>query len=236
MDVDTKAWEKYRRGEYGIRQGGSDAGKICGLYKTPLDHYHAMIREIDDPKQIEEEEEACKHGHRCEPLIAEMYAEFTGNELKEPNYWEPEDPLLRHLYGCTPDRKVYINGKFEGLLEIKAPYSRMYEEPKPEHVCQMMFQMWITKKPWCDYMAVKLDHDNPEEDRKKKPPYLLLRIFYNKEYVENWMKPRLFYFSECLMTRHEPQLRLFFNKPPPQVSMIQKYKPFQDRQKRGFLF
>ncbi len=238
---------KFKRGRYGIRQGSSDTPKICGLYKTPLDHFNNTIKEINGEYRKEEEDPSCMHGNICEPLIANMYKQITGNLLKPSHFWEHEDKNLAIHYGCVPDGEIFIDNKFEGILEIKAPYSNMYLEPPLGHICQMMFQMWITKKRWCDYMAVKLNHDKPEEDIKKTPPVLLLRIYYSEEYVEEWMKPRLFYFSECLMSYItitqefigqmrtndisnlvirdiEPQFELFCSKPPPAVSIVQKYK------------
>lgn len=61
--------------------------------------------------------------------------------------------------------------------------------------------------PWCDYMAVKLDREKPEEDNH--PQVLLRRVYYSKSYVEEWMKPRLLYFSKCLLTRKAPHPGLY---------------------------
>ena len=56
-------------------------------------------------------------------------------------------------------------------------------------------------------MAVKLDHDEPESTDIRQ--LLLKRVHYSEEYVERWMKPRLFYFSKCLMTRTKPATDLY---------------------------
>ena len=77
--------------------------------------------------------------------------------------------------------------------------------------------MWITKKPWCDYMAVKLDHLNPEKNAENAP-FLLRRVYYSRDFVMNWMLPRIFYFSKCLMNNEKPPNLLYRNikvcKPP----------------------
>ena len=72
--------------------------------------------------------------------------------------------------------------------------------------------MWVTGKKWCDYFACKLDHDDPENDTC--PEMLMWRIHYSEDYVEKWMKPRLFYFSQCLMLKTPPDLSLYDEKPP----------------------
>ncbi len=214
VQQNTTEWFLTRRGPKGIRVGGSEAGTICGVSGNalPFSLYDKIIGELEGTwPQNEEEPEACKHGHRCEPLISDLYTAFTGYVVEEANYWKHIDPKLEDLYGCSPDRKVYINGKFEGLLEIKAPYHVMYKKIKPEHICQMQYQMWITQKPWCDYMAVKLDHDQPE-NKNNESQSLLKRVYYSKDYVEKWMKPRLFYFSECLINRTPPPRELYRTK------------------------
>ena len=62
--------------------------------------------------------------------------------------------------------------------------------------------MWITKKPWCDYMAVKLPHENPGDCAM--PEVLLKRVYYSRQYVKGFMKPKLDYFMRCLKTRTRP--------------------------------
>ncbi len=194
-----------------MRVGGSDVGAICGVSSSlyPFMVYDKIMKQMDGTLDGDGdgEPDACTHGHRCEPIIADLYVAITGNTVEEPNYWQHRDPRMAILYGCSPDRKVFVHGIFEGLLEIKAPYHKMYEHVKPEHMAQMQYQMWIVGKPWCDYVAMKLDHDDPEKD--KCPQILMTRVFYNQAYIETWMKPRLFYFSQCLMTRTRPPMELY---------------------------
>ncbi len=219
----TEPWKIERGGPKKLRIGSSDICVVCGVdkYKFTYSLYDKIIAKIDGTwidDGDEEEKPPCKHGHLCEPIIAPMYENITGNTVQEANYWRHENKSLAILYGCSPDRKVFINGEFQGLLEIKAPFNIMYQDIKLEHLCQVQYQMWITKKPWCDYMAVKLQHENPELDQN--PQILLKRIYYSTEFVEYWMKPRLFYFSKCIMTRTRPPNNLYKNDPdPPTVKM-----------------
>ena len=121
----TKDWLLIRRGPKKIRIGGSEIGTICGVNNIafPYSLFEKIIQELYGIwEEDSEEPEPCKHGHLCEPIIANLYEKVTHNKVEEANYWIQEDEYLSILYGCSPDRKVYINGKFEGLLEIKAPY------------------------------------------------------------------------------------------------------------------
>lgn len=222
LQQNTDEWLLKRRGRKKIRVGSSEIGVICGkgYAAKPYSLYEKIIAEMDGTWIDDDEEEPppCKHGHLCEPIIANMYEKITKNTVQEANYWKHENKKLAFLYGCSPDRKVFINDEFQGILEIKAPFHIMYKDIKLEHLCQVQYQMWITKKPWCDYMAVKLQHENPELDQN--PQILLKRIYYSEEFIEYWMKPRLFYFSECLMTRTKPPSNLYENDPgPPVVEM-----------------
>ncbi len=124
VDQNTPEWLLLRRGGKGVRVGSSEAGAACGtsVSMLPCDLY----TKITNPRDASDEDEPppCAHGHRCEPIIANFYKQLTGNVVEEANYWEPRDPQLALLYGASPDRKVFVAGRFEGLLEIKAPYGR----------------------------------------------------------------------------------------------------------------
>lgn len=56
--------------------------------------------------------------------------------------------------GCSPDRLVGD----DGLLEIKCPnrvgyLSHYLNKPKKEYFVQMQYDMMITERKWCDYVA-----------------------------------------------------------------------------------
>ena len=73
-------------------------------------------------------------------------------------------------------------------------------------------------------MAMKLDHDEPFV--KPHQGYLLMRVDYDKDFVEKWMYPRILYFSKCLMTRTKPPTSLFkdINKSEfPKIQMGPEY-------------
>ncbi len=140
----TDEWLLLRRGPQKIRVGGSEAPTICGLSTSVLPHslYDKMVGELDGTWEDDYEiPAACEHGHRCEPVIAGLYEKLTGNRVEEANYWKHENEDKAIMFGCSPDRKVLVNGEFEGILEIKAPYYIMYDDIKPEHMCQVQYQV-----------------------------------------------------------------------------------------------
>ena len=100
--------------------GASEAATACGIstYCLPYSFYDHLIGLMDGGDEENTETEATIHGHVCEPLVTEIYERVTGYKTEEANYWESNEQP--DWWGCSPDRKVYINGVFAGLLEDKA--------------------------------------------------------------------------------------------------------------------
>ena len=92
------------------------------------------------------------------------------------NYHYPVDPRYSDLFGCSPDRKVVTtvedgektegmemdlvegSGKetkrWEGILDIHNPcYSLGTPGVTPGDMAQIQYQLFITKKKWCDYLV-----------------------------------------------------------------------------------
>ncbi len=137
------------------------------------------------------------HGHHVEPAIVRIYEQMTGYRVERGNYWEHGDENLRAFYGCSPDGKVWIGDRFEGLLECKAPFYAPYADMKDEHLCQVQYQMHVVGKPWCDYVAAFIDWDG--RPRRANASLLAKRVYYSEEFCLGWMMPRLSVFSECLL-------------------------------------
>jgi hypothetical protein len=256
---------KTRRGELEIRIGGSEAPYACNIpYEigpspdcVALSFYWTCICRMDPSVIMHEEEadsedfiKATKHGHRCEPIIADkiyiviMKILFKYNDddwvLKDGNYFLHPD--LPELYGSSPDRQIWANPKlvdennrniikqnidlcelvFIAVLEIKACWGEMYDKPKNQHICQMHKQMLETGKKFAHYCACKMDHDDPEND--SNPEVMIALVHYSQAYVD-WMMPRLFYMSKCLMKRTPPD-PLVYSIPPPEVEYKYIYRGF----------
>ena len=101
---------------------------------------------------------AMEWGKMHEPHARALYAEITGNEVKEVGFVEQDDYV-----GCSPDGLVGS----EGLIEIKCKqdYNHLYavcnEWVDPEHELQMQYQMLVTDRHWCDYVLYNPLFKNP---------------------------------------------------------------------------
>lgn len=219
---------KSTRGKEGLRVGGHEAGGICGIdpaTKPDIIWRHIVSRVDPNVQDLPEPpsaygDAAKKHGQLCEPLIAVNYTKRTGLLVRDGNYWKHAE--LPELYGIAPDRKVYNQkGDFIGILEIKAAYGNMYTEPKPNHITQMMMELWIIRQSqpqitWCDYFVQKLDEEHPENT--VNPETLHCRIHHSPAY-EKWMTSRLLYFTYCMMNRVPPNNIKIVSEAPPAVKI-----------------
>lgn len=224
IEQNTKQWFHMRRGEYNVRVGGSEIGVILGVspWAKPYSLWEKIIAQTDGTWVNDEEDDPppCVHGHDCEPLIAGMYRHYIIENNKseaeqklvmtDGGYYQHSDPELGELYGASPDRRILNpeTGEVERLLEIKAPYGRMYTHVKPEYMAQIQYQMWCSGVERCDFLAVKLDHDLPEKTIPSKIRVFLARVYRSEEYIK-WMIPRLYFFSRCLILRQCPQRDLY---------------------------
>lgn len=229
VEQNTPKWKRHRKGPYDLRSGASSAAVICGVSENAL--LFSFYDHMTSPEAEDEEEEdppACAHGHSCESYAADgIYDKLVAGVTRKPgNYFTHPNRYLAPFLGCSPDGQIFDESGENrlGLLEIKCPYHRMYDRPKPEHVAQIMFQMWITgQTTWCDYLAVKYDQHQPENGARQ---VMLKRVYYSEEYVEEFLKPRVYYFLKCLLTRTRPPKNLYRpggphgNVGPPEVRMI----------------
>jgi len=238
----TKQWFHMRRGDFGVRVGGSEIGVILGVspYAKPYSLYEKIIAQEDGTWENDEEQpDPCLHGHDCEPLLAGMYKHYIMENSKdeteqklammEGGYYQHPHEQLGELYGASPDRRIIdpAEGKPVRLLEIKAPYGRMYTHVKPEYMAQIQYQMLCSGIDRCDFLAIKLDHEMPEKTIPSKIRVFLARVYRSDEYIE-WMMPRLYYFSRCLILRKCPERDLYDSEAtglemPPKVRVDEVY-------------
>lgn len=131
--------------------GGSLAPIICGMgYKSRLWAYMFLRGEVEEDDLSENQK--VYWGTRIEDLIADEYAQRTGNKVrrrKKPVVHPKHSFLLGHV-----DREV-VGG---GLLECKNTSSFMRDEWGPtntevipqSHWIQVHFYMLCAGAPWCD--------------------------------------------------------------------------------------
>lgn len=107
--------------------------------------------------------DAMEHGNEFELVAATQYELRNGVMLEgDGKIYIPHPQIKRS--GCCPDRLV----NDDGLVEIKCPDSHTFigykmscEIPRAYRL-QMTFQLAVTRRQWCDFVAY--DPDMPEED------------------------------------------------------------------------
>jgi len=106
---------------------------------------------------------AMDHGNEFEIVAATKYELINGVMLEGTGKEYIPHPQIKRA-GCCPDRLV----NDDGLVEIKCPDSHTFigykmtgEIPKGYRL-QMTFQLSVTRRKWCDFVA--FDPDMPEED------------------------------------------------------------------------
>ncbi|MDR3410822.1 MAG: YqaJ viral recombinase family protein [Formivibrio sp.] len=142
--MSREQWLAVRRG--GI--GSSDAAAAVGLspYKSPLSLWleKTQRKPADDLSQSE----VVFWGSTLEAIIANVYAERTGNKVRRVN------AVLQHpdhaFMLANLDRAVGS----EGILEVKTAglhSAQFWESGIPEHYqCQVLHQLAVTGKAWGD--------------------------------------------------------------------------------------
>lgn len=218
-DQNDPYWEKVLRpGPKGIRVNASEAAVAVGVdrRKLPASLYDHIQAGRPDYGEWEDEINYRKLGHAGEPAVCEYYAGLTSYELKKGHYWTHYE--FPDYYGCSPDRRVFQGGKMIGIMEAKTFWNKLPESIPVEHLCQVMFQLWVTRAPWCDYVGLLMNKDDPTQ--LVSGNVLVFRVYPDQEYI-NWMEPRLFRFSRCLEDKIRPKFGTAIDEkdPPPPVEV-----------------
>lgn len=91
-----------------------------------------------------------ERGHEFENIARSSYEIKTGNLVTQVGYCQLSDYV-----GVSPDGMI----KDEGLVEIKCPndanFIRFLYDKKPasNYIWQMMHQMYVTERKWCDFVV-----------------------------------------------------------------------------------
>lgn len=89
-------------------------------------------------------------GIELEPEARRLYMIETFNDVEEVGFIEKDE-----FSGCSPDGLV---GN-DGLIEIKSPKDTVFVDQrvnnsiKPEYYAQIQYNLFITGRKWCDYIA-----------------------------------------------------------------------------------
>lgn len=121
--------------------GSSEVGTIMGVnpYDTP---YQLWLRKTEQAPAIEENV-AMRMGHKLEPIVAQLYEEYTGNVVDR----ETEDDFvvindLHPFMVASPDRYVKDRTGRTVLLECKTTAHKVDEDTLPKSwFCQVQYLM-----------------------------------------------------------------------------------------------
>jgi len=172
-DLDRSAWLAVRRG--GL--GSSDAAAAVGLnpYRSALELWLEKTgRDTDDPPEAEDDPRYW--GRLLEPMVAEAYAERTGQRVRRVN------AILQHPAHAWMladlDREV-LGQAGAPILEIKtagAYGARRWRDGVPEDVqLQVQHQLAVTGQPAAD-VAVLLAGQHLEIHRIERDEALIERL------------------------------------------------------------
>lgn len=115
-----------------------------------------------------------------EPKARETYEEINGLEVEVPKLVIDHPTLMA---GASPDGLV---GE-KGLIEIKCPTSANHiqtiikGEVPSQHKPQIQGQLWITGRPWCDFISF-----DPRLDDKNA--IFIKRVYRDEEYINKLSK------------------------------------------------
>ena len=151
----TRQQELERRSK-GI--GGSDVAAILGVSEFGRNALDIYLSKVTKPDPEEKPSPHFERGIRLEPVVAQMYREQTGRQLRKGKF--RRDAKHRHLVG-TPDYIILADGKppYEnvtgnaGVLEIKTAnryaLDKMRKDGLPmQYLFQLQHYMGICKMKW----------------------------------------------------------------------------------------
>ncbi|MFA6921977.1 MAG: YqaJ viral recombinase family protein [Gallionella sp.] len=132
--------------------GSSDAAVAVGIspYKSPLELWLEKTE-----RQVAADisaNDAVFWGTTLEHIIANVYAHRTGTKVRRLNavLQHPDHPFML----ANLDRVVQHPTDGSGILEVKTAgvnSAKFWEEGVPDsYQCQVLHQLAVTNKPWCD--------------------------------------------------------------------------------------
>lgn len=175
--------------------GSSDIATLmgCNKYSTP---YQLWLRLREQRRSEEEETFLMKMGHKLEPIIAELWAEETGNKIIEGTqseymYIHPEYDFLR----ASPDREFKYNDG-TAILECKSTQLEVCQEDLPPYwFCQVQYQMGIAQKEYCNIAWLI-------SARK----FGFAEVYFNPEFFSYMIDTALSFWNKNVMEGIEPKL------------------------------
>jgi putative phage-type endonuclease len=202
----SEKWFKYRK--YRITGSNFATAANMSIYKTADDFCHEIVHDIK-PVFSEFALRVMQHGTDTEDEARQWYEKHTGTKVKEYGLVVPKWDFL---LGSSVDGIVEGTN---GIIEIKCPERAIYkpladyveqskqgikfpkfykDHIKPEHYCQMQGGMAVLGKDWCDYVV----YVKKNKEKKIRGEAVSVRIYYDKNFWENDLYPKLKDFEKKL--------------------------------------
>ena len=177
---------------YNLR--ASMIARVIGMdaYCSRQNHFEILVGNKED-KPVNEEYVA--HGNECEKygiaqvmittgeLVRNCGTELLGEQVNTVRLLERSDNMDINL-SCTPDGYV---GK-DGVVEVKAPYFVQddYDKYITRYLPQVYFQQYLTGRNHTYFCIYQMGNSK------------VFHIPYNKDYVDNFMTPKILEFAKYL--------------------------------------
>jgi len=154
-DQGSEEWFKVRLGKFTGSVAQAIAANGKGLETLVFEKAAEILTSKPKPSYTNDDIE---RGHEYEDMARNAYEIETGRTVKQVGFVEVDE-----FVGCSPDGLV----EDDGLIEIKckndANYARFLYDQKvdPAHNWQIQFNLWVTKREWCDYIVFNENFTKP---------------------------------------------------------------------------
>jgi putative phage-type endonuclease len=188
-------WQEYRQKQRGL--GGSDIATVLGVnkYKSPRRLWAELTGAIE--REDISHKPAVKMGHKLEPVVADLFKEETGLQVRRNN-WILQHDTIDYLF-ANIDREVILPDGERAVLEIKTANVNMRKEWTSEQVpmqymAQVQYYLMITgyKKAFMAVLIGGVDFDYWEIERNEgiiKQLEAAASVFWEK--VQQGIEPEM---------------------------------------------
>jgi len=179
IEQGTDAWKQLRLGKITASRINDLMAKTKSGWSTSRENYmyELALERLTGVPTESFTSEAMRHGTENEPLARSAYEVKMGQFVSQV-------PFVNHFAvknsGCSPDGMI-DDGK--GIIEIKCPMTKNHIKwildgvPPKEHINQMMWQMAVTGRYYCDFIS--FDPRLPDDLQ-----LFVVRLHRDDEYIE----------------------------------------------------
>lgn len=147
----TEEWYQARLGKVTASRASDVLATVKSGEAAVRKNYKIQLlcERLTGKKEETFESDAMRWGIEQEPFARIAYEAQTGQIVQEVGFIVHNDLMA----GCSPDGIVD-----DGQIEIKCPNTATHVETLMtgmplKHIPQIQFQMWITGRPWCDFVS-----------------------------------------------------------------------------------